>query len=237
MTKKGSFWKGNIKKIKKKNKERRIQQRIKVSHMRIEKNVFNVLKSVVTDNEKKQQQILQELEDISQEPVEYCKLLLDANIIYDIFFANVDTVSILKNYLKKKPLWGNDLLFLTLDRVITEFMNMMKYKFAEEFDYVQVCAQLYSLGRFEDDKLDTNAEFARKAQDLCKSEKYKGNNGVPLSEVDCYLLEYAIEHSCKLVTRDIALIDATKKEIRLRFDESKLNAVTSPGVFNPKNYH
>jgi predicted nucleic acid-binding protein len=201
--------------------------------MKIEKTVFNVLKSVVTDNEKKKQQKLQELEDISQEPVEYCKLLLDANIIHDIYFAHVDAGARLKNYLEKKPLWGNDLLFLTLDRVITEFKNMMKYKFAEEFDYDQICGQLLRLGRFQDVKLDTRAEYAHRAEKLCKSEKYIGSNGVPLSLVDCYLLEYAIEYSCKLVTRDRGLINATKKEIRLRSGESESTEGTSPGVFNP----
>ena len=172
------------------------------------------------------------MEDISQEPVEYCKLLLDSVIIYDIFMAP-GAGARLNNYLEKKPLWGNDLLFLTLDRVITEFKNMMKYKFAEEFEYVQVCGQLFRLGRFQDVKLDTRAEYAHKAEELCKSEKYTNDDGVPLSLVDCYLLEYAIEHSCKLVTRDNALVDATKKEIRLRFDESELTGATSPGVFNP----
>ena len=231
MIMKGSFWKNNIKKIKKEKKER--SKKTKIAFMRKEKTVSNELQSVVTDNEKKQQQKLQELEDISQEPVEYCKLLLDSVIIYDIFMEP-GAGARLNNYLEKKPLWGNDLLFLTLDRVITEFKNMMKYKFAEEFDYAQICGQLSSLGRFQDDKLDTRAEYAHKAEKLCKSEKYIGSNGVPLSQVDCYLLEYAIEHSCKLVTRDNALIDATKKEIRLRFDESELTGATSPGVFNPK---
>ena len=229
---KGSFWKNNIKKIKKERKERRIAEKVKISHMKKEKTVSNELQSVVTDNEKKKQQKLQELEDISQEPVEDCKLLLDSVIIYDIFMEP-GAGARLNNYLEKKPLWGNDLLFLTLDRVITEFKNMMKYKFAEEFDYDQICGQLLRLGRFQDVKLDTRAEYAHRAEELWKSEKYIGSNGVPLSQVDCYLLEYAIEHSCKLVTRDNALIDATKKEIRLRFDESELTGATSPGVFNP----
>ena len=233
MTKKGSFWKGNIKKLKKERKERRIAEKVKISRMKIEKTVSNELQSVVTDNEKKKRQKLQELEDISQEPIEYCKLLLDANIIHDIFLASDDAGARLKNYLEKKPLWGNDLLFLTLDRVITEFKNMMKYKFAEEFDYDQICGQLLRLGRFQDIKLDTRAEYAHKAEKLCKSEKYTNDDEVPLSLVDCYLLEYAIEHSCKLVTRDNALVDATKEEIRLRFDESELTGATSPGVFNP----
>ena len=232
MTGKGSFWKNNIKKIKKERKERRIAEKVKISRMKIEKTVSNELQSVVTDNEKRQQQILQE-EREEQEPV-YCKLLLDTNILHDIFLADVDVISRLKNYLDKKPLWGNNILFLTLDRVITEFINMKKYKFAEEFDYVQVCGQLYSLGKFEDVKLDYNAEFAHKARQLCESGKYfSAINGDPLSEVDCYLLEYAIKYSCKLVTRDNTLYDATKEEIRLRVDESELARVTSPGVFNP----
>ena len=233
MIMKGSFWKNNIKKIKKERKERQIAEKVKISRMKTKKTVSNELQFVVTDNEKKQQQKLQELEDISQESVEYCKLLLDSVIIYDMFMAP-GAGARLNNYLEKKPLWGNDLLFLTLDRVITEFKNMMKYKFAEEFDYAQICGQLSSLGRFQDDRLDTRAEYAHKAEKLCKSEKYIGSNGVPLSQVDCYLLEYAIEYSCKLVTRDKGLINATKKEIRLRFDESELTGATSPGVFNPK---
>ena len=57
MTKKGSFWKGNIKKIKKEKNERRIQQKAKLSRMKIEKTVFNVLKSVVADNEERHQKI------------------------------------------------------------------------------------------------------------------------------------------------------------------------------------
>ena len=233
MTGKGSFWKNNIKNLKKENKKRRIQQKVKLSRMKIEKTVSNELQFVVTNNEKKKRQKLQELLEISQEPIEYYKILLDTNIISDIFLAEDDIVARINNYFEKKSLSGNDISFLTLDRVITEFKNMMKYKFAEEFDYAQICGQLSSLGRFQDDKLDTRAEYAHKAEKLCKSEKYTNDDGVPLSLVDCYLLEYAIEHSCKLVTRDNALIDATKTEISLRFDESKLTGATSPGVFNP----
>ena len=168
-----------------------------------------------------------------QEPTAYCKLLLDANILHDIFLANDDVITKLMSYLDKKPLWRNNLLFLTLDRLITEFINMEKYKFAQPYEYVEVCGQLSSLGRFQDVKLDWNAEFAHRARELCESGKYFGSNGDPLSEVDCYLLEYAIEYSCKLVTRDNTLYHAAREEIRLRTDESKLNGPTSPGVFNP----
>ena len=235
MTKKGSFWKGNIKKIKKERKERRIAEKVKISHMKKEKNVFNVLKSVVTDNEKKKRQKLQELEDISQEPIECCKILFDTNIIGDIFFNDVDAGARLKNYLKKKPFWGINLLFLTLDRVITEFIDERTRRTfgAEEYDYIEVCGQLSSLGRFQDYELDTRAEYAHRAEELCMLKKYIGRNGIPLSLVDCYLLEYAIDYSCKLVTRDKGLINATKKEIRLRSGESESTEGTSPGVFNP----
>ena len=233
MTGKGSFWKNNIKKIKKERKERRIAEKVKISRIKIEKTVSNELQSVVTDNEKKQQQKLQELLEISQEPIEYYKILLDTNIISDIFLAEDDIVARINNYFEKKSLSGNDISFLTLDRVIMEFIHMKKRWYAEEYTPLQVCGELSSLRRFQVDKLDTRAEYAHSAEELYDSKKYFGSDGVPLSLVDCYLLEYAIEHSCKLATRDNALIDATKKEIRLRFDESELTGATSPGVFNP----
>ena len=69
MIMKGSFWKNNIKKIKKERKERQIAEKVKISRMKTKKTVSNELQFVVTDNEKKQQQKLQELEDISQESV------------------------------------------------------------------------------------------------------------------------------------------------------------------------
>ena len=237
MTKKGSFWKGNIKKIKKEKNERRIQQKAKLSRMKIEKTVFNVLKSVVTDNEKKEQLKLQELWGISQEPpVECCKLLLDTNIIKAIFFDDVGAKARLRNYLKKKPLWGIDLLYLTLDRVIDEFIDERTRRTfgAEEYEYIEVCDHLNtSLGRFQDYELDTRSEYARRAEELYDKKIYKGKDEIPISLVDCYLLEYAIEYSCKLVTRDKGLINATKKEIRLRSGESESTEGTSPGVFKP----
>ena len=56
-------------------------------------------------------------------PVECCKLLLDTNIIKDIW--NIPQArDRLRNYLKKKPFWGIDpVLYLTLDRVIYEFID------------------------------------------------------------------------------------------------------------------
>ena len=168
-------------------------------------------------------------------PVECCKLLLDANIIKDIFFADVDAGARLRNYLKKQPFWGIDLLYLTLDRVIDEFRDERTRRSldAQQYEYIEVCGLLSSLGRFQDHELDTRAEYAHRAEVLCMEKKYTGNGGIPLSLVDCYLLEYAIEHSCKLVTCDKGLINATKKEIRLRSGESESTEGTSPGVFNP----
>ena len=168
-------------------------------------------------------------------PVEHCKLLLDTNIIKD--FWNISQArDRLRNYLKKKPFWGIDpVLYLTLDRVIYEFIDESKYPtfYAEDQDYDDVCRKLSSLGKFQDFELETRSEYARRAEELCMSEKYIGKDRKSLSLVDCYLLEYAIEYSCKLVTRDNALIDATKEQIRLRTGKSKLIGPTSPGVFNP----
>ena len=99
---KGSFWKGNIKKIKKERKERRIAEKVKISHMKIEKTVSNELQPVVVNNEGTEQQVLEEeeeeLADWQSQGLEYCNLLLDANIIFDIFDDNEDIITKLKNY-------------------------------------------------------------------------------------------------------------------------------------------
>ena len=167
-------------------------------------------------------------------PVECCKLLLDANIIRDIWNIH-QARDRLRNYLKKKPFWGIDLLYLTLDRVIDEFIaERTRRTFgAEKYEYIEVCGLLSSLGTFQDFELDTRSEYARRAEELFNKKKYIGNDGKPIALVDCYLLEYAIEYSCKLVTRDKGLINATKKEIRLRSGESESTEGTSPGVFKP----
>ncbi|SVD45276.1 uncharacterized protein METZ01_LOCUS398130, partial [marine metagenome] len=168
-------------------------------------------------------------------PVECCKLLLDTNIIKDIW--NIPQArDRLRNYLKKKPFWGIDpVLYLTLDRVIDEFIDERTRRSldAEDQDYNDVCRNLSSLGTFQDFELETRSEYARRAEELFNKEKYIGNDGKIIALVDCYLLEYAIEYSCKLVTRDEGLINATKKEIRLRSGESESTEGTSPGVFKP----
>ena len=82
MTGKGSFWKNNIKKIKKEKKEHR--KKAKIALMRKEKTVSNELQPVVVNNEGTEQQVLEEeeeeLADWQSQGLEYCNLLLDANI-------------------------------------------------------------------------------------------------------------------------------------------------------------
>ena len=194
----------DIPQIKKEKNERRIQQKAKLSRMKIEKTVFNVLKSVVADNEERQQKILQE-EREEQEPAEYCKLLLDANILHDIFLANEDVITKLKNYEG-----GNNLLFLILRRIIIEFQNMMKDKFGEPVRYDKVIEKLSLLGKVEEISTDHNSPLVHKATELYWSGKYANKKtGATLSKTDCFLFQYAIEYSCTLITDDRALIDAT----------------------------
>ena len=227
---KGSFWKNNIKKIKKERKERRIAEKVKISHMKKEKTVSNELQSVVVDNEGTQQQVLEEEEEEltywQSQVLEHCSPLLDANIIFDVFDGNEDVITKLKNYQG-----GENLQFLALDRVIIEFINMMGYRHQKNTDKVEVIEKLMTLGKLKTPTLDHNSEFAYKARELCESEEYKSKDGVPLSETDCYLLEFTIETGCVLVTHDNALYEATKKEIGLRAGESEFAARAN--VFDP----
>ena len=227
---KGSFWKGNIKKIKKERKEHRIAEKVKISRMKIEKTVSNELQPVVVNNEEIQQQVLEEeKEELTywqSQGLEHCSPLLDANIIFEVFDGNEDVITKLKNYQG-----GENLQFLALDRVIIEFINMMGHAHQKNTDKVEVIEKLMTLGKLKTPTLDHNSEFAYKARELCESEEYKSKDGVPLSETDCYLLEFTIENGCVLVTHDNVLYEATKKEIGLRAGESEFAARAN--VFDP----
>ena len=225
---KGSFWKNNIKKIKKERKER--SKKAKIARMKIEKTVSNELQPVIVNNEGTQQQVLEEeKEELTywqSQGLEHCSPLLDTNIIFDVFDGNEDVITKLKNYQG-----GENLQFLALDRVIIEFINMMDYVHHKNTDQVEVIKKLMTLGKLKIPTLDHNSEFAYKARELCESEEYKSKDGVPLSETDCYLLEFTIENGCVLVTHDNVLYKATKKEIGLRVGESEFAARAS--VFDP----
>ena len=228
MTKKGSFWKNNIKKIKKEKKER--SKKAKIALIRKEKTVSNELQPVVVNNEGTQQQVLEEeKEELTywqSQGLEHCRPLLDTNIIFDVFDGNEDVITKLKNYQG-----GENLQFLALDRIIIEFINMMDHEHQKNIDQVEVIEKLMTLGKLKTPTLDHNSELAYKARELYESEKYKSKDGKPLSETDCFLLEYAIEYGLVLVTHDNALHEATKNEIRFRAGESECAARAS--VFDP----
>ena len=228
---KGSFWKKNIKKNKKERKQRGIKQEAKRKESRIKAEAIRKAKEETKRKEKINSTIIIDLGSF-RPPA--CKLLLDANILYDILSDNEYVISSLTNYLDNEPLDKCQLLFLTLDRIIIEFINMAKYRYAKHYKYDDVVECLSRLGLYYVVRLDHNSEFAYRARQLCESKKYKSvTDGKPLSEADCYLLEYTIEHSCKLVTRDRTLYDATSEEIRLRTNENESTGVTSAGVFDP----
>ena len=107
----------------------------------------------------------------------------------------------------------------------------MAHEFQKKVSIVEVIEKLNTLGKLKTPTLDHNSELAYKARELYESEKYKSKDGVPLSETDCFLLEFTIENGCVLVTHDIPLYEATKNEIRLRAGESECAARAS--VFDP----
>ena len=225
---KGSFWKNNIKKIKKERKERRIAEKVKISRMKIEKTVSNELQPVVVNNEETQQQVLEkeELTYWQSQGLEHCSPLLDANILFDVFDGDEEVITKLKNYQG-----GENLQFLALDRIIHEFINVQSHEFQKKVSIVEVIEKLNTLGKLKTPTLNHNSELAYKARELWESEEYKSKDGVLLSETDCFLLEFTIENGCVLVTHDIPLYEATKNEIRLRAGESECTARAS--VFDP----
>ena len=219
MTKnKGSFWKNNIKKIKKERKERSIKQEAKKKEARIEAEAKKKAKEEIERKEEEAKRIREAKEETErkevqktyekeQEPELYYEheLLLDTMIVYDIFTDNMDVITKLKNYEG-----SSNLLFLVLRRIIIEFQNMMKDKFGESVQYDKVIEKLSLLGKVEVISHDHNSPLARKATELSESGKYYNEKtGATISPTDCFLLQCAIEFSCTLATDDRVLIDAT----------------------------
>ena len=219
MTKnKGSFWKNNIKKIKKERKERRIKQEAKKKEARIEAEVKKKTKEEIERKEVEAKRIREAKEEAERKEIQktYGKeqepelnyeheLLLDTVTVLDVFSNDMVVITKLKNYEG-----SNNSLFLVLDRIIKEFREVNKFEDGKNIQPEEVEAKLSLLGKVEVVTLDHNSPLVHKATELCESRKYYNKKtGVYLSLTDCILLQFAIEYSCTLVTADKALIDAT----------------------------
>ena len=227
---KGSFWKNNIKKIKKERKERSIKQEAKKKEARIEAEAKKKAKEEIEREEVEAKKIAKEeierkedeakrireaKEEAERKEIQKTyekeqeldyehELLLDTMIVYDIFTDRHGVITKLKNYEG-----SSNLLFLLLRRIIIEFLNMMKGK-GVVIQYDEVIEKLSLLGKVEEISTDHNSPLVHKATELYWSGKYANKKtGATLSETDCFLFQYAIEYSCTLVTDDRALIDAT----------------------------
>jgi len=227
MTKnKGSFWKNNIKKIKKERKERSIKQeaqkkkaRIKIEAQKkareeIERKESKRLlqeeaerKEIQKTYEKEQEEEAKRIREAKEEAERRHVLLLDTMIVHDVFTDNMDVITKLKNYEG-----GNNLLFLVLDRIILEFINMRKEKFGESVEHDKIIEKLSLLGEIKEIRLNWVSPVVYKAKEIESSGKYKNETtGVALSETDCILLQHAIDYLCTLVTDDGALINAASE--------------------------
>ena len=215
---KGSFWKNNIKKIKKDSKERRVKQEAQKKEDRIEADVKKKAREEIERKEEEAKRIREAKEETErkevqktyekeQEPELYYEheLLLDTVVVLDVFANDMVVITKLKNYEG-----SNNSLFLVLDRIIKEFREVNKFEYGKNIQPEEVKAKLSLLGEVEIVKLDHNSPLVHKATELCESRKYYNKKtGVYLSLTDCLLLQHAIEYSCTLVTADKALADAT----------------------------
>jgi len=215
---KGSFWKNNIKKIKKERKERSIKQEAKKKEARIEAGVKKKAKEEIERKEVEAKRIREAKEEAERKEIQktYGKehepeldyeheLLLDTVTVLDVFANNMVVITKLKNYEG-----SNNSLFLVLRRIIEEFTEVNKLEHGKYIQPEEIEAKLSLLGEVNVVRFDWNSPLARRASDLSESRKYYNKKtGECLSETDCFLLQFAIEKSCTLVTSDKALIDAT----------------------------
>ena len=204
---KGSFWKNNIKKIKKESKERSIKQEAKKKAKEEIERKEEEAKRIRETKEEVERKEIQKTYEKQQEVYDSCgrELLLDTVIVLDVLVNNMVVITKLKNYEG-----SNNSLFLVLDRIIKEFREVNKFEYGKNIQPEEVEAKLSLLGEVEVVKVDYNSPLVHKATELCESRKYYNKKtGVYLSPTDCLLLQYAIEYSCTLVTADKALTDAT----------------------------
>ena len=215
---KGSFWKNNIKKIKKERKERSIKQEAKKKEARIEAEVKKKAKEEIERKEVEAKRIREAKEEAERKEIQktYGKeqepeldyeheLLLDTVTVLDVFANNMVVITKLKNYEG-----SNNSLFLVLRRIIEEFTEVNKLEHGKYIQPEEIEDKLSLLGEVNVVRFDWNSPLARRASDLSESRKYYNKKtGECLSETDCFLLQFAIEKSCTLVTSDKALIDAT----------------------------
>ena len=217
MTKnKGSFWKSNIKKIKKEGKGRSIKQEAQKKEARIEVEAKKKAKEEIERKEEEAKRIREAKEEIERKEIQKTyekeldyehEFLLDTVTVLDVFANNMVVITKLKNYEG-----SNNSLFLVLDRIITEFMEVNKFEYGKNIQPEEVKTKLSLLGEVNVVKLDWNSPLALRASELHESRKYYNKKtGEYLSETDCFLLQFAIEHSCTLATADKTLIDATIK--------------------------
>ena len=219
MTKnKGSFWKNNIKKRKKERKERSIKQEAKKKEVRIEAEVKKKVKEEIERKEVEAKRIREAKEEAERKEIQKTyekeqepelnyehELLLDTVTVLDVFSNDMVVITKLKNYEG-----SNNSLFLVLDRIITEFREVNKFEYGKNIQPEEVKTKLSLLGEVNVVKLDWNSPLALRASELHESRKYYNKKtGEYLSETDCFLLQFAIEHSCTLATADKTLIDAT----------------------------
>jgi hypothetical protein len=214
---KGSFWKNNIKKIKKERKERSIKQEAKKKEASIEAEAKKKAKEEIERKEEETKRIREAKEEAERKEIQKTyekdqepeldyehELLLDTMIVVDVFVNDIVVITKLKNYEG-----SSNLLFLLLRRIIIEFQHMMKGN-GVVIQYDEVIEKLSLLGKVEEISTDHNSPLGNTATELYWSGKYANKKtGATLSETDCFLFQYAIEYSCTLVTDDRALIDAT----------------------------
>ena len=213
---KGSFWKNNIKKIKKERKEH-VKQEAQKKEARIKAEAQKKAKEEIERKEAEAKRIREAKEEAERKEIQKTyekeqeldkehELLLDTNIIFDVLTNNKHVITKLKNYEG-----GNNLLFLVPDIIVHEFRSMwMKRKYGESVQYDKVIEKLSLLGEVKEVGLEGDTLLTRKAKEIERSGKYKNETtGVVLSVIDCFLLQHAIENSYILVTDDRALIDAT----------------------------
>ena len=226
---KGGFFKEDIKKRKKKRKERSVKQRILEQKKKVEGKIHHVIE-VATEVKKlsEPEPVVEKVEEVTPEPVvekveevtpepvveKTQHLIFDESIISYIMLDNRQVIEGIQNFSE------NEIKLLTFDAVINDFIEKEKLMYNRSLTFEQILTKLNQIGNFQYYGVDEKSEITKRANVLFQAEKYVDDSNIleeeKLSKTDCVLIELLIDKSVVLVTNNSLLKEATMQEAKER---------------------
>jgi len=156
--------------------------------------------------DKKSEKELPTIKTSEQSTKKITHLLLDSMIIHEI----INNENIIENLTKK--IQGTEKNLVLVDRILIETIHMEKEEYSVSLIQDQIIESVRKIGTVKKIQIDHADKEMIKAREIFDSKKYVNEEGIPLSETDCILLQMHLTKRVQLITRDRLLIKAAEAE-------------------------